>query len=530
MPCKDIRRIRQQTGGGTLSAVLLVLSFAAIMTFAIAGRFIARQRFTRNLELAGQAEALARSGLATCIAEIRRNREFGTTATTRQHQLNMPGVGVATTDVVNNLAGSARLEGCPTGCAMLTSTGEHRGVKSTLRCTIAAPPFPYAIASTGPIRSTGGLTMGAIPPGFDPRNGLDVSRLQKAEMITQSEDDGSPALLLQGQCTLVGKAKSAGTAQVPPQETCEVLEDVQEDSVPRIPLAELAQEGTILTLTQPTYNALEKLAGQYQFSGPRLHFRQGLQLNGATLRIQGDLVIDGPVSGIGALVVDGDVTLNGGAELSADNQCAILASGDVAVVGRGRDTSFFQGLIYAAGDGGLRLQDCTVVGTVLNAGDNAPMQVDRAAVAFNPAVLNFAVDLSATGASDQDSLTGARLKQPLPLSSFYRDGAWDIPSNVRPNSTPEDPYPLSPLEQHLLPHLEFRFDGAWYADRQAALDAGMSSLTVQTAIGLAADTYLRRLHEVSHLTPSSSALNFRLDFNRYLQTSGRLHIVRLETL
>lgn len=91
--------------------------------------------------------------------------------------------------------------------------------------------YPYALASSGPIRSNGGLLMGAVPSGFDPSQGLDVSKLERAEMMTQGRDDASgAALLLRGQSTLVGTARSAGSADL--SESVEVRGEVIPNAAP----------------------------------------------------------------------------------------------------------------------------------------------------------------------------------------------------------------------------------------------------------------------------------------------------------
>ncbi len=381
--------------------------------------------------------------------------------------------------------------------------------------------------------------MGAVPSGFDPSQGLDVSKLERAEMMTQGRDDASgAALLLRGQSTLVGTARSAGSADLSESVEVrgEVIPNAAPESVPRIPFAELSTEGEIFSLTQSQYPQLERVAGQLEYRGAELRYQQGLDLQGATLRVHGNLVIDGPLTGVGALIVDGNVTIRGGGSLSADNQCAIVAGGGISVQGSSQESSFFQGLLYAQGADGVKLQDCTVVGTVLNAGESAPgvgapLQVDRARVAFDSRAVSQEVELSATGVDNGSIIRSSRLKRPLPLSTFYRDGAWDIPSNVRPNPTPAEPNPISPLEQFMLPYLEFRINGRWYSSREEALAAGVSASSIRMAVLLAGQAYARQLEEARSQPPAQNRkLSFKLDLNKYLQLAGKLRVVRVQTI
>jgi len=543
--------------GKTLPILLILIALAASLTFALAERFLVRQRFTRHLEFHSQAENLAQSGISEAIARVRQDANWGTTAQTYALERTMPHThdpqaGFSLTfdpsrpnASVNNVRGDFIVKNCPPGALLLTSTGHCNGYTSTCQALIAAPPFPYAIASSGPIRSQNGLVLGSVPAGFDPTAGLDLDRLGPAEMMTQGLDDaGGAALVLKGQSTIVGTGHSAGSVDID-EDTVkvdgELLPNARTEDVPLISLSELdfTSDPNTQTLPRSDFQDSEKLSGLLQWSptsGESLTFKKGLALNGATLRVRGNLVIEGPITGAGALLVDGNVTIQGGAQLSADNQVAILSQGSVSVTGQGAGSSYLQGLIYAAGEDGIKLQDCTVVGTVLNAGKTssgagAPMQVERATVAFDSKAVSMSVDLSASGVDDGTRFSRARLKNPLPLSTFYRDGAWDIPSNVRPPYSASNPFGFSPLELVLLPHLELQIDGKWYASADEAVAAGVSQTAVRNAVIKAGNVYAGQLAQASSQPPvENSSLTFQLDLNRYLKHSERLRVVRLESL
>jgi hypothetical protein len=91
--------------------------------------------------------------------------------------------------------------------------------------------------------------------------------------------------------------------------------------------------------------------------------------------------------------------------------------------------------------------------------------------------------------------------------------------------------PLSPLEQVLLPYLEFQINGRWYATREEALAAGVSASSIRLAVGLAGESYYRQLEAVRSQPPAQSRkLSFKLDLNKYLQLAGKLRIVRVQTI
>ncbi|ODT74624.1 hypothetical protein ABS71_05445 [bacterium SCN 62-11] len=541
-----------QRRAGVLPLVLVLTCLCAGLCLLVMERHIVRIRYTRQLEETMEAEHLAESGIAAVIARVKHERSWLPADGVLRATIPQPSDAKAGFVVrfgpeasINNSKGDTPLPLekpiCPQGCVYVVSVGSCNGYLATVTALVASPPYPYSIASSGTIRSRDGMVMGAVPPGFDPASGvLDLKKLGKAEMMTQGQDDGEGAALwLRGKNTIVGTARSRGSIEVTLDDEAsapEELEGVSEEVVPKIPLAELTKAGDIQTLPRAEFSELEKLSGQLQYSGESLHFARGVQLNGATLRVKGNLVIDGPVTGIGALIVEGDVTLRGGAGLSADNQCAIVSTGSVSVKGSGQG-SYFQGLIYAEGSRGISLSDCTVVGTVLNAGEvspgvGAPMQVERATVAFQSQSVSQTVDLSATGVDDGNAARSARLKKPLPLSSFYdEDRGWQIPSNVRSSPDAANPLGLSPLELALLPCLELRINGKWYASAEEALAAGASQASVRTAIGIAGLAYNRALQAAKDKPPAeNSSLSFKLDLNKYLQTAGRLRVVKLGRL
>ncbi|MBI3923933.1 MAG: hypothetical protein HY319_00150, partial [Armatimonadetes bacterium] len=179
------------------------------------------------------------------------------------------------------------------------------------------------------------------------------------------------------------------------------------------------------------------IAGRYRWqstSGEPLVFADGLSLEGASLYVEGDLVIKGGVHGRGAVFVTGKTVIEGGSELASRNLAAVLSRGDVRVLGNGQDGSFFNGLVYSKGEGGfdtlspglrgalselfassppshqnilgiagpadtnldLVIQDSTVVGAAINvgrgvSGDGGRMFVEEARVVYAQESVQFQV-------------------------------------------------------------------------------------------------------------------------------------------
>lgn len=519
----------------SLPTLLLFIGLAAALTFSVAGRFVARQRFTKQLEFGTQAENLASSGLSEMVARVRQDNTWGTTAATYEvnRVVGHPFDGKAGYSLtfdpskpghsINNVKGDAPIVSdagtCPPGAMLLISTGHCNGYTKVCRALVAIPPYPYAIASSGPIRSQAGLTLGSVPSGYDPTKGLELSKLAPAEMMTQGQDDaGGAALVIKGKSTVVGKVRSAGSADVDLNQVevrGEIVPHAKTDDVPVLDLAALdfTSDPSTQTISASSFAEKETLSGLLQ-SGGNLKFDKGLDLNGATVRVRGNLEINGPLTGVGALLVDGNVTIHGGAQLSSDNQVAILSGGSVSITGTGQDASYVQGLIYAAGADGIKLQDTTVVGTVLNAGktpagDGATMQVERATVALDPKASKFEVEkgfnLYPDAGYEFKDTDGTSTLGYLRLKKQLVDGILQTP-------TPSY-FAGVPQTQLLAGDFEFYLpDGS--QDR--------------TRIADAMESFKRNIKEMNRqiiLRVQGGGAAFRLDLNRYLNSSQQLRVV-----
>ncbi len=85
-----------------------------------------------------------------------------------------------------------------------------------------------------------------------------------------------------------------------------------------------------------------------------------LTLENALLFTDGDLVVTGKVTGTGAIVSKGGVTISQTSTLTANNQLAIVADKDVTIAGQG---SFLQGMIYTHGN--FYGENFTLVGNLI---------------------------------------------------------------------------------------------------------------------------------------------------------------------
>lgn len=77
----------------------------------------------------------------------------------------------------------------------------------------------------------------------------------------------------------------------------------------------------------PVFNGLLRGTGSVRVTGP-------LRLDGAVLFVDGDLMLEQGVSGVGAIIATGSVTVRGPVDLVTDNIVAMLAGGNLLLYGK----------------------------------------------------------------------------------------------------------------------------------------------------------------------------------------------------
>jgi hypothetical protein len=422
--------MRRRRSGQMMGVFLLFMALVASMAFAVAERNIIRVRLSRQNIDATSAESLAESGLAIAIASFQEDHQFGKKGEKFKYEIPLTRDPKAYCKVefsespepgksFNNHQGDAVAvcgeHRCPKNGLFVTSIGVCNGVTRRMFSVLAAAPYDYAVGATGPIRSRGGMVLGSVPKGFDITKGVDVDKLEEAALLTVASDDGDGAAVdLNGDCTLVGDLKSVGSIKLGSgvkHTKGQALANSQAEDVPDIPLSsyDFAPDLKPLVIGQNIQDEPKSYSGLVSWKPngtEKLEFRNGLELNGATLRLKGDVVIHGGIKGQGALIVDGKLTITGTNDLKADNQVALLAGGDIEVIGVSKESSQFQGLLYSKGPKGVHIENATVLGTVLAAGKDpqtgkgSSIEIEKATLAHTKQSLGADVDLGWTGQYD----------------------------------------------------------------------------------------------------------------------------------
>jgi len=149
----------------------------------------------------------------------------------------------------------------------------------------------------------------------------------------------------------------------------------------------LAGMSALVTLDQAQYPNQLLATGMLRRSGDLLAL-QGVHLDDAYLYVDGNLQVNGGLQGRGAIFVTGSLTIQGSSSFSADGMQAFLAKGDVVLAGSGKESSFFNGMIYT--EGNFSANDITLVGTVVgNKPGGSTIEVQRTNILHSPASLSF---------------------------------------------------------------------------------------------------------------------------------------------
>ena len=245
----------------------------------------------------------------------------------------------------------------PNGHVHAVATGYCRGQYRTVEVLLEHPPFPYGLASSGQINSVTPLevrgTSGAWSPGDEDRPGHLVSNSPGGVTIGSSS----------GASTFIsGMVKSRGAINIGQPAT--VLEGLFPHSstvqLPNINLASFNNYGDdgVIEILDREFPA--QILDAMYYSHHTITYNGPVSMNNSFMYCEEDINIYGGLSGVGAIVARGNVTINGGSQFSGTNNVAVLAGGRITLRGAG---NYFRGIVY--GEGGIDAQNVTVVGNAI---------------------------------------------------------------------------------------------------------------------------------------------------------------------
>jgi cytoskeletal protein CcmA (bactofilin family) len=275
--------------------------------------------------------------------------------------------------------------------------GSIGGVQESVEILIHMPPFDFALASSGPLRSPqGGLLVGGVSNNAQAAGGnfaTNVNQLGPGNMVSNSTLSNSMVL---GPMTLVtGNARASGGIQISRNAVVrgDVLSNYEPEALPTIDLSKfnpIGQKPVVVALASSSSDL--SLEG-YSAANNGLTINGNLTLDSGVLYVNGDLVVHGGIQGKGAIIVNGQTVLDGGADLSTSNQAVLLSSGDVTMSSTSHKA--FQGVVYTQGN--FTADNISVVGAfVANKPDSGGSSsvVNNAQLIQYPGYQNLKLDVN----------------------------------------------------------------------------------------------------------------------------------------
>lgn len=403
--------------GASLVNTLMVSTLLAGLAFTTATLTVSQLAVNTRLENSKVARDLAESAASRSLAQVMSAPEWNGDIEVRLE--SAPGGwgrasfskstagGWSIPPSTNNLTGltarrSQAQEGrsLPPNSVELISVGSYRGATSTVSQVIAIPPYRYAMASTGSIQSSGGLTVASVDDPAMLSNGFDsvldeqlqaghlAGNLVGPKSVTLEAGPGRPVLVKggvdsAGSVSLLGGAKVVGS----------VRQNGQPVPLPSVNVGDYDPKMRGDVVNTSAYSQAHFVIDKPTRQDGNLKVSSGLELTKGYLYVNGNLDVYGGIKGKGAIFATGDVKIHGVSTYGANNQQAIVAKGNVGIDGTDRNHSIFQGVIYTEGD--FNAKDVTLVGSLVGNKAKNPdgsggtdMQLYACNVLYNQQIVN----------------------------------------------------------------------------------------------------------------------------------------------
>lgn len=292
----------------------------------------------------------------------------------------------------------------PANCAQVIGRGVCGNSVKTIEVLFYVPPFPNALASEGPIRSRGGLLVGGL---LDPEKYV-------SDYASVADEDKSPAHVISNfnsptavdlgpGATILGNVAAVGGVVMDSTVTVsgEVRQYIEPQPVPKLDLTALFRKvgGEIGSdALDPDIPGLNLTWNAHR--NGNLVVRGNLNLDSGVLLVRGNLTVHGGVSGSGAVLVDGETHIRGGAALNSTDQVALVSSKRIVLDGGGKNSYFFQGLMYTEEE--VLAENVTVIGAVIARG-LAGLELNDVNLINAPVTVSLVDGLELRNYTDDDS-------------------------------------------------------------------------------------------------------------------------------
>lgn len=406
-----------------------MVAFLALLT--VASQSVLSLGFAQRSEQSQVARRLASSVVHQAIAEfvvnpafnndLRLQTEDGWAALTfrRDHPEGLP-------FSTNNWEGDSPLgygRGVPVGMVHLVLTSQVKNARHRCEVILDLPVYPMAVACSGPV-TIDQATVAAVP---DELLEQDLDQILSSRLLPGNLGNNHPrsrdSVLLTRDSRVTGFVQSRGGITNRGAEVGGELRPLWPEALelPRLsssmldPRRALQEEEEVLYSVLPAQSYSDLTVSSHCVIPGSLRVDGVLTLNQGLLFIDGDLTVRGGIQGEGAIGVRGRVEVSGSSHLRASSRVAILADGDLRLLGENRSQHRFEGLIY--GQGAIHIEKITLLGACIqNAPEGSPANLVGVTI-DNANVLWANTTTSMAFAPPIDLLIATLLNAPLELDA-----------------------------------------------------------------------------------------------------------------
>lgn len=397
--------------GMTIGTVLLIVTVGSLAVFTMVAMAFFHLRFSNTVVNQRHARNMAESALSTALVKVWNQNEYGSARdkdelihltsssdkgeaflSFNQEKAAELGVPFST----NNFQGGASIEGgngrsVPDSAVHLIAVGTCRGSQYKAEVLYYVPPYPNAMASSGPVVSTGGLLVAGVPSvaratELTNPSGIDANKLEPGHIVSNSGNPQAvflgPSSHIKGDVVAVGGITVNPTAEVlgevRPRASQQTVPDFNVDAIFQ-KLSALKSKDTVTTSTLPGNTVLD----YFTEAENSLTVQGDLLLDSGVLYCRQNLLVRGQVKGSGAIISLGDVKIESGADLTASDQVALVAKGSLELDGNNRNSQFFSGLVYSEKE--ILAKNITIIGSaVVNGDTQSSLQLDNVTLVKSP--------------------------------------------------------------------------------------------------------------------------------------------------
>lgn len=386
--------------GASLATVMMVVALMMSLAFTVVAIAFNHLSVSNKSMNSSKATLLAEAAIAKTLDTIVKNPDFGLSGTSEEktvrvklNSLPEDSEGVVTFDqdvaLVADVAYSTNNKSeSPTNGAgnklvpgesfHLVGIGRVKNSTARVEAIVTVPKFPFSVAAQGAIRSNGGLVVASVRPGvpYDLDFPIHEDDLEPGHIVSNSKT-GNDAIVLSGENKIYGDLQSASGATI--ASDTDVLGEIRlnsnDESLPEVRASSYDPE------LEPGLQIVNSGAGQLEVEGfnksySSLTVDNGIKLNGGVLFVDGDLTVNaGGVTGKGALITTGKLTIHGDGDAATDRQAALIADGDIVLRGSTSLKAKFAGLVYTNGQ--LKTENLRLAGVFVAAGTGSDAELSN---------------------------------------------------------------------------------------------------------------------------------------------------------